>query len=108
MPHTSKFSHSLRKPCRKGLHNWLRTQLDMSLKSFAKSAGVTAADDLHFVQQRPSKNWSNSGQSGFKQTTSRQRIGSALLFMLTPPVSVFVHDRSSGVSTSLDQHKGQQ
>merc|ERR1719221_1522047 len=84
------------------------TQALSSLKPLAKSAGVTAAALLHFVQQRPSKNWSNSGQSAGTQWTSRQRTGSALLFMGTPPVKSLVHERSSGTVTFSAQHKGQQ
>merc|ERR1719436_1509682 len=79
-----------------------------SLKPFARSAGVTAAADLHFVQHLPSKNWSNSGQSAGRQTTSRQRTGSALLSMPTPPDMPLAHERSSGTSTLSAQHNGQQ
>merc|ERR1719316_1283911 len=63
--------------------------------------------DLHFVQHLPSKPWSNSGQSRGRHTTSRHRIGSALLFMPMPPPRPFAHDRSSGTLISLTQ-TGQQ
>eukprot|EP00446_Apocalathium_sp_SHHI-4_P004386 CAMPEP_0177195134 /NCGR_PEP_ID=MMETSP0367-20130122/23351_1 /TAXON_ID=447022 ORGANISM="Scrippsiella hangoei-like, Strain SHHI-4" /NCGR_SAMPLE_ID=MMETSP0367 /ASSEMBLY_ACC=CAM_ASM_000362 /LENGTH=166 /DNA_ID=CAMNT_0018643141 /DNA_START=68 /DNA_END=566 /DNA_ORIENTATION=- len=79
----------------------------MSLKSLAKSAGVTAAEDLHFVQQRPSKNWSNSGQSDGGQTTSRHKIGSALLFMPTPPDTPLAQDLSPGTLMLSAQQRGQ-
>merc|ERR1719350_1172510 len=79
-----------------------------SLKPLAKSAGVAAAAVLHFVQHLPSKNWSNSGQSAGRHTASRQRIGSALLFMGTPPVRSLVHSRFSGTSTLSAQQRGQQ
>lgn len=79
----------------------------MSLKPLARSAGVTAAEVLHLVQHLPSKNWSYSGQSGLRQTTSRQSTGSALLFMPTPPLRPLVQERSAGTLTS-DKHRGQQ
>merc|ERR1719182_1267723 len=59
--------------------------------------------DLHFVQHRPSKPWSNSGQSGFRHTTPLQRIGSALLLGPIPPPRPAAHDRSSGTLRSLKQ-----
>merc|ERR1719188_2582155 len=79
-----------------------------SAKSLARSAGITLAEDLHFVQHRPSKNRSNSGQSGSGQCTSRQAIGSALLFIATPPCRSLVQERSSGTSTVSAQQSGQQ
>merc|ERR1719350_2783375 len=79
-----------------------------SLKLLAKSAGVTAAAVLHFVQHLPSKNWSNSGQSAGMHRTSRQRTGSALLSIGTPPCRSLVHERSSGTVTFSAQQRGQQ
>merc|ERR1719384_172639 len=92
---------------RSGLPQSPPTFAASSLNPFARSAGVTAAADLHFVQHLPSKNWSNSGQSAGRHTTSRQRTGSALLFMGTPPERSLAHVRSSGTSTFSAQHSGQ-
>merc|ERR1719336_1032512 len=77
---------------------------DHFLKSAARSAGVTAAAVLHLVQHRSSNIWSNSGQSKGGHTTSRQRTGSALLFIPMPPVMPFAHERSSGTLMSSAQH----
>merc|ERR1719201_1172518 len=73
----------------------------------ARSAGVMAAAVLHLVQHRSSNICSNSGQCNGGHTTSRQRIGSALLFIPTPPVMPFAHERSSGTVTASAQHNGQ-
>merc|ERR1719326_1519709 len=63
---------------------------------------------LHLVQQRPSKTWSNSSQSGFRHTTSRHRMGSAFGFIGTPPPRPSAQLRSSGTLMSSDQQSGQQ
>merc|ERR1719171_2681711 len=63
---------------------------------------------LHFVQQRPSKIWSYSGHHRGRQTAVRQRTGSALLFMSTPPVRPLVQALSSVAVTVSDQQSGQQ
>merc|ERR1719502_134447 len=73
----------------------------------SKSAGVTAAADLHLVQQRPSKNCSNSGQCNGGHMTVRHMTLSALLFIPTPPDRSLAHDLSAGTFTS-DQQRGQQ
>merc|ERR1719160_1719727 len=79
-----------------------------SFMPFWRSASeVVSRLDLHFVQHLPSKPWSYSGQSSGKQTTSRHRIGSALLFGPIPPVRPFAHERSSGTLIFLDMHIGQ-
>merc|ERR1719313_410827 len=59
---------------------------------------------LHLVQHLSSKYWSNSSQSNGRQTTSRHKIGSALLFIGIPPLRSFAHDRSSGTVTASAQH----
>merc|ERR1719161_466013 len=63
--------------------------------------------DLHLVQHRPSKPWSNSGQSSGGHITPRQRIGSALLLGPMPPPMPLAQDLSSGTLISLQQ-SGQQ
>merc|ERR1719230_361116 len=77
------------------------------LKPFARSAEVVILFVGHLVQQRPSKYWSNSGQSGFGHTTSRHKIGSALLFIPMPPDMPFAQERSSGTLMSFAKHNGQ-
>merc|ERR1719506_1394879 len=62
---------------------------------------------MHFVQHRPSKPWSCSGQTSGRHTTFLQRTESALLFMGTPPVSPPAQERSSGAVTSSVQQRGQ-
>merc|ERR1719183_2239738 len=101
------------------MHNWsllvllcLRCptpalRLTHALKPAARSAGVTAAAELHLVQQRPSNICWVSSQCKGGQTTSRQRIGSALLFIPTPPLMPAAQDLSSGTFTESAQQSGQ-
>merc|ERR1719329_411142 len=73
-----------------------------------KSAGVGAAAELHLVQHLPSNCWSNSGQCRGGHMTPLHKIGSALLFMPTPPERPAANDLSSGTFVASDQHRGQQ
>eukprot|EP00419_Tripos_fusus_P027671 CAMPEP_0172712704 /NCGR_PEP_ID=MMETSP1074-20121228/61257_1 /TAXON_ID=2916 /ORGANISM="Ceratium fusus, Strain PA161109" /LENGTH=186 /DNA_ID=CAMNT_0013536675 /DNA_START=126 /DNA_END=683 /DNA_ORIENTATION=+ len=81
----------------------------MSSYFLANSAGpMFEAAEAHFVQQRPSKDCSNSGQPKGGHITPRHNTGSALLFGPTPPESPFAHDLSSGTSMFSAQQSGQQ
>merc|ERR1719329_1880478 len=69
-----------------------------------KSAGVGAAAELHLVQHLPSNCWSNSGQCRGGHMTPLHKIGSALLFMPTPPELLWHLTNTEGSKCPYPRH----